>query len=105
MNDFMYHNPTKIEFGRAKENNIGQYIKETNIESVLLVYGTGSIKKNGLYERVIASLKNSGISYEELDGVVSNPLLSRVNDGIKIVKDKNIQAVLGVGGGSVADSA
>lgn len=105
MNDFMYHNPTKIEFGRAKENNIGQYIKEANIESVLLVYGTGSIKKNGLYERVIASLKNNGISYEELDGVVSNPLLSRVNDGIKIVKDKNIQAVLGVGGGSVADSA
>jgi alcohol dehydrogenase YqhD (iron-dependent ADH family) len=105
MNDFMYHNPTKIEFGREKENNIGQYIKEANIKSVLLVYGTGSIKKNGLYERVIASLKSHGISYEELDGVVSNPLLSRVNDGIKIVKDKNLQAVLGVGGGSVADSA
>ncbi|EDZ62562.1 iron-containing NADP-dependent alcohol dehydrogenase [Sulfurimonas gotlandica GD1] len=105
MNDFMYHNPTTIEFGRAKENSIGQYIKEANIESVLLVYGTGSIKKNGLYERVIASLKSNGISYEELDEVVSNPLLSRVNDGIKIVKDKNIQAVLGVGGGSVADSA
>ena len=105
MNDFMYHNPTKIEFGREKENNIGQYIKEANIESVLLVYGTGSIKKNGLYERVIESLNNHNISYEELDGVVSNPLLSRVNDGIKIVKDKNLQAVLSVGGGSVADSA
>jgi len=105
MNDFMYHNPTKIEFGREKENNIGRYIKEANIKSVLLVYGTGSIKKNGLYERVIASLKNNGISYEELDGVVSNPLLSRVNDGIKIVKEKKLQAVLGVGGGSVADSA
>jgi len=105
MNDFMYHNPTKIEFGRKKENNIGQYIKEVNIDSVLLVYGTGSIKKSGLYERVIASLKNHGISYEELDGVVSNPLLSRVNDGIKIVKDKKLQAVLGVGGGSVSDSA
>jgi len=105
MNDFMYHNPTKIEFGREKENNIGRYIKEANIKSVLLVYGTGSIKKNGLYERVIASLKNNGISYEELDGVVSNPLLSRVNNGIKIVKEKKLQAVLGVGGGSVADSA
>jgi NADP-dependent alcohol dehydrogenase len=105
MNDFMYHNPTKIEFGREKENNIGQYIKEANIESVLLVYGSGSIKKNGLYEKIIASLKTNGISYEELDGVVSNPLLSRVNDGIKIIKEKKIQAVLGVGGGSVADSA
>ncbi|WP_294964651.1 iron-containing alcohol dehydrogenase [Sulfurimonas sp.] len=105
MNDFMYHNPTKIEFGREKENNIGQYIKEANIESILLVYGSGSIKKNGLYEKIIASLKTNGISYEELDGVVSNPLLSRVNDGIKIIKEKKIQAVLGVGGGSVADSA
>lgn len=105
MNDFMYHNPTKIEFGKEKENNIGQYIKEAKIESVLLVYGIGSIKKNGLYERVIASLNKHGISYEELDGVVSNPLLSRVIDGIKIVKEKKIQSVLGVGGGSVADSA
>ncbi|MDA3909240.1 MAG: iron-containing alcohol dehydrogenase [Sulfurimonas sp.] len=105
MNDFMYYNPTKIEFGREKENNIGQYIKESNIESVLLVYGTGSIKKNGLYTRVLESLSKYGISYEELDGVVSNPLLSRVNDGIKIVKEKKLQAVLGVGGGSVVDSA
>jgi len=105
MNDFIYYNPTKIEFGKEKENNIGQYIKESNIESVLLAYGSGSIKKSGLYERVIASLKSHGISYEELDGVVSNPLLSRVNDGIKIVKEKKLQAVLGVGGGSVVDSA
>jgi hypothetical protein len=105
MNDFIYYNPTKIEFGKEKENNIGQYIKESNIESVLLVYGSGTIKKSGLYERVIASLKSQGISYEELDGVVSNPLLSRVNDGIKIVKEKKLQAVLGVGGGSVVDSA
>lgn len=105
MNDFMYHNPTKIEFGKKKENNIGQYIKEANIKSVLLVYGTGSIKKNGLYERVIASLNKYDISYEELDGVVSNPLLSRVYDGIKIVKEKKLQAVFGVGGGSVVDSA
>lgn len=105
MNDFMYYNPTKIEFGRAKENNIGKYIKEANIKSVLLVYGTGSIKKNGLYKVIIKSLNKYGISYEELDGVVSNPLLSRVKDGIKIAKEKKLQAVLGVGGGSVVDSS
>lgn len=104
MNDFMYYNPTKIEFGRGKEKNIGKYIKEAGIESVLLVYGMGSIKKSSLYDDVIASLQESGISYEELDGVVSNPLLSRVNDGIKISKENKLQAVLGVGGGSVADS-
>ena len=105
MNDFTYYNPTKIEFGREKENNIGQYIKESKIEKVLLVYGTGSIKKNGLYNRIIDSLNANAIEYEELSGVVSNPLLSKVNEGIKIVKENKIQAVLGVGGGSVADSA
>ncbi len=104
MNDFMYYNPTKIEFGKGKEKKIGHYIKEAGIQSVLLVYGMGSIKRSSLYDDVIASLQSSGIAYEELDGVVSNPLLSRVNDGIKIVKEKRLQAVLGVGGGSVADS-
>lgn len=104
MNDFSYYNPTKIEFGREKEKNIGNYIKEAGYDNVLLVYGMGSIKKSSLYDDVIASLVKSGIAYEELDGVVSNPLLSRVNDGIKIAKEKKLQAVLGVGGGSVADS-
>ncbi|MBV5321629.1 MAG: iron-containing alcohol dehydrogenase, partial [Sulfuricurvum sp.] len=105
MNTFTYYNPTRIEFGRGKENNIGAMIAEQGIKRLLLVYGTGSIKKNGLYERVIASLTTAGIAYEELDGVVSNPLLSRVHEGIKIVKTHNLQAVLGVGGGSVVDSA
>ena len=105
MNDFTYHNPTKVEFGKDKEKHIGLYIKEANIKKVLLVYGMGSIKKNGLYETTIDSLNEHGISYEELDGVVSNPLLSRVYDGIKMAKEKNIEAILSVGGGSVADSA
>lgn len=105
MNDFTYHNPTKIEFGKGKENNIGLYIKEAKIEKVLLVYGMGSVKKNGLYGRIIASLNEHNIAYEELEGIVSNPLLSRVNDGINIAKEKDVQAILGVGGGSVVDSA
>lgn len=105
MNDFTYYNPTKIEFGKGKEKNIGNYMKETGVESVLLVYGTGSIKKSSLYDDTITSLKEAGIGYAELDGVVSNPLLSRVNDGIKIVKEQKLQAILAVGGGSVADSA
>jgi hypothetical protein len=105
VNDFTYYNPTKIEFGKAKENNIGHYIKEAGIKKVLLVYGSGSIKKHGLYERIISSLKKNNIAYEELSGVVSNPLLSKVNEGIKIAKDNDIEAILGVGGGSVADSS
>lgn len=105
MNDFRYYNPTKIEFGRGKENNIGRYIKEEGFQKVLLVYGTGSIKKSGLYERVIASLNESGVAFIEMDGIVSNPLLSRVYDGVKLAKEHEVQAVLGMGGGSVIDSA
>ena len=105
MNDFTYYNPTKIEFGKSKENNIGQYIKESGVKSVLLLTGSSRIKENGVFKRVTDSLDSAGITYKEVEGVVSNPLLSKVNEAIKIVKDNNIEAVLGLGGGSVADSA
>jgi alcohol dehydrogenase YqhD (iron-dependent ADH family) len=105
MNDFTYYNPTKIEFGKEKENNIGEYLEQSGIKKILLVYGGGSIKQNGLYDKIITSLKKNNIKFEELSGVVSNPLLSKVNEGIKIAKESNIEAILGVGGGSVADSA
>jgi len=105
MNDFTYYNPTKIEFGKEKENNIGEYLGQSGIKKVLLVYGGGSIKKNGLYSRIINSLNKNNIAFEELSGVVSNPLLSKVNEGVKLAKDNKVEAILGVGGGSVADSA
>ncbi len=104
MNDFSYYNPTRIEFGRDKENTIGELLAYDGIKRVLLVYGTGSIKKNGLYERVIASLDKAGVHYIELGGIVSNPLLSQIYEGINLVKSNQIDAVLGVGGGSVIDS-
>ena len=105
MNDFTYYNPTKIEFGRDKERQIGRYIKEAGIKSVLLLYGVGSITKSGLYDTVIASLEENGIVYQALGGVVSNPLLGKVNEGIICAKTHKLEAVLAVGGGSVADSA
>ena len=104
MKDFTYYNPTKIEFGRGKEKEIGRYIKEAGITKVLFVYGMNSIKKSGLYDETILSLKKYGVTYEELNNVVSNPLLSRVNDGIKLARETKVQAILGVGGGSVADT-
>ncbi len=104
MKDFSYYNPTKIEFGRGKEKEIGRYIKEAGITKVLFVYGMQSIKKSGLYDETIISLKKYGVEYVELNNVVSNPLLSRVNDGIKLARETKIQAILGVGGGSVADT-
>lgn len=105
MNDFTYYNPTKIEFGKEKENNIGTYIHQSGIKKVLLVYGTGSIKQNGLYDRVVHSLRENNIEFEELSDVISNPLLSKTNEGIDIAKEHQLEAILGVGGGSVADSA
>ncbi len=104
MESFSYYNPTKIEFGIDKEKEIGKHLKKDGIKTVLLHYGMGSIKKIGLYDSVINSLEQNGINYYELGGVVSNPLLSKVNEGIDICKKQNIQALLCVGGGSVADS-
>lgn len=105
MTPFSYHNPTRIEFGPGKENNIGQWLKNDGIERILLVYGTGSIKQNGLYDRVIDSLKSANIKYDELSGVISNPVLSKVYDGIKLARSSTSQAILAVGGGSVIDTA
>jgi len=105
MNDFTYYNPTKIEFGKEKQNNIGKYIEQSGIKKVLLVYGGGSIKKNTLYNEIITSLNKHNIEFIELSGVVSNPLLSKVNEGILLAKENTVEAILGVGGGSVADSA
>ncbi|MDD4950770.1 iron-containing alcohol dehydrogenase [Sulfuricurvum sp.] len=105
MTPFSYHNPTRIEFGPGKENNIGQWLKEDGIEHILLVYGEGSIKKNGLYERVVDSLKLSNIKFDELSDIISNPVLSKVYEGIAMAQSANVQAILAVGGGSVIDTA
>lgn len=105
MTPFSYHNPTRIEFGPDKENHIGSWLKEDGIMRVMVVYGTGSIKSNGLDERVLQSLHAAGIEYCELGGVVSNPILSKVYDGIALAREFKTDAVLGVGGGSVIDTA
>ena len=105
MKNFSYYNPTKIEFGKDKEKNIGTYIKESGITKVLLLTGSSRVKKDGLFDRVTASLDSAGISYIALDGVVSNPLLSKVQEGVELSKSSGAEAVLGLGGGSVADSA
>ncbi len=105
MNNFNYYNPCKIVFGDDVEKEIGQNCLDLNVKKVLLHYGGGSIKKNGLYEKVIASLKASNIQYVELAGVKPNPRLELVREGIAICKKENVDLVLAVGGGSVIDSA
>jgi NADP-dependent alcohol dehydrogenase len=105
MKDFTFYNPTRIEFGTEKEKNIGKYISEYGVSKVLIVYGSERIKKSGLFDTIAKSLTDNGIDFEELGGVQSNPLLSKVYEGIKLAKVKGLEAVLAVGGGSVLDSS
>lgn len=105
MRDFTFFNPTRMEFGKGKETSIGQYVKEFGLSSALILYGSERIKRDGLFDRVTASLKENNVAYEELGGVVSNPKLSHVRDAIRIVKEMKLQAIVAVGGGSVLDSA
>lgn len=105
MFDFTFHNPVKIEFGRGKERNIGLYMREFNAKRTLLIYGSDRIKKDGLFDKVTASLKENGIEFIELGSVVSNPVLSKVYEGIKLARRFNADSVLSVGGGSCLDSA
>jgi alcohol dehydrogenase YqhD (iron-dependent ADH family) len=103
MFDFVFHNPTKIVFGRKKEELIGDELKQAGIGKVLLVYGRSSIKKSGLFDRIAASLARNGVQFVEYGGVVSNPVLSHTRGGVQLAKSEKVEAVLAVGGGSVLD--
>ena len=104
MRNFNFKNGTEIIFGKDSESQVGNLIKKyTN--KILLHYGGGSIKRTGLYDKVIKSLKDSDIEFVELSGVKPNPRVSLVREGIKICRDTNIDFILAVGGGSVIDSS
>jgi len=102
--NFEYFNPTRLIFGKDKHKEIGSFVKPY-AKKILLHYGSGSIKKTGVYDDVVASLKESGIEFVELGGVVPNPRLSLVYEGIELCRKENIGFILAVGGGSVIDSA
>lgn len=104
MDNFVFNNYTKIIFGRDTEKTVGSEMKRYG-GRVLLHYGGGSIKRSGLYDTVISSLKEAGIEIFELGGVVPNPRLGLVREGAELCKRERIEAVLAVGGGSVIDSA
>lgn len=104
MIDFEFSNKTEIYFGRDTEKQVGELVKSYG-SKILLHYGGGSIKRTGLYDKVIESLENNNIQVVELGGVVSNPRVSLVREGIALCREENIDFILAVGGGSVIDSA
>lgn len=105
MDNFAFYLPTRIYFGRGGEKNIGEILKSYGAKNVLLHYGSGSIKKSGLFDTITNALRLSGINYTELGGVVPNPRLSKVYEGISLCRKNNIDFILAAGGGSVIDSA
>ncbi len=104
MQNFVFHNPTKVLFGQNTVPAIGEETAEHGSQ-VLLVYGGGSIKENGLYDTVLHSLNEAKLTIIEHSGVQSNPLLSHVQQGIHLAKKHQCDVVCAVGGGSVIDEA
>lgn len=104
MKNFTFYNPTRIVFGQGTISQVGPMAKSYG-KKVLLHYGGGSIKRNGIYEQVFQSLKQSGMTVIELGGVEPNPRLSLVREGIKLCRNESVDVIIAVGGGSVIDSA
>ena len=102
LGNFSYHNPTKLYFGENSLNYLKDEMKNYG-QNVLLVYGGGSIKKNGLYDEIIAILKECGKNVAEVSGVMPNPTSDKLNEGVAIARDNKTDFILAVGGGSVCD--
>ena len=101
MQNFTYSIPTRIYFGKGQIEQL-KNIRELG-EKVLMVYGGGSIKRNGIYEDIVRIFRENDIDFTELPGVDPNPRIETVEEGIKLVKENHIDVVLAVGGGSTID--
>ena len=102
MLNFVYNIPTQIFFGEGKIKVLGNEIKKYG-SKVLIVYGGGTIKKTGLYDKVTNILRENNIDFIELPGVEPNPRITSVREGIKLCRENNVDFILAIGGGSVID--
>ncbi|MBR5376361.1 MAG: iron-containing alcohol dehydrogenase [Lachnospiraceae bacterium] len=105
MNNFEFCLPTRVVFGKDSAADTGRLVKQAGCNKVFIVYGSDRVKKDGLLNTVEKSLIEAGISYEEFGGVKPNPLLSHAEEGVKKAHDFGADLILGVGGGSVIDTA
>ena len=105
MDNFTFYSPTLFAFGDGEEKNTGALVRRFGGSKVLLVYGGGSVKRNGAYDAVTASLTEAGISYVELSGIQANPRSGKVYEGIELARKEGSDFVLALGGGSVIDTA
>ena len=100
-----YFAPTKVFFGKGAEDRIGEVLKAEGAHKVLVHFGGGSVKRSGLLDKTEKLIREAGIDFVELGGVVPNPRVSLVRKGIELVKNEGIDFILAVGGGSALDSA
>ena len=105
MKNFEYYAPTRVVFGKETEKQVGALIHSLGCQKALVLFGGNSAQRSGLLEQIYGSLSEFGISFITLGGVVPNPVLSKVYEGIKICKNERIDFILAVGGGSVIDTA
>ena len=103
MKNFTYYVPTKIHFGKGMISHLSELAESGN--SVLMVYGGGSIKRMGIYEKAIHILTEAGLQVFELPGVEPNPKVELVREGIELCRSQKIDMLLAIGGGSVIDTA
>ncbi|SDB11557.1 Alcohol dehydrogenase YqhD, Fe-dependent ADH family [Ruminococcaceae bacterium FB2012] len=102
LGNFSYHNPTKLYFGEDSLSNLKPELANYG-ENILFVYGGGSIKKSGLYDEIIAILKDCGKNVAEVSAVMPNPTSDKLNEGVAIAREHKTDFILAVGGGSVCD--
>lgn len=105
MKNFVYYTPTEVVFGKGSESKVGSLVKQFGGKKVLLHYGGKSAERSGLLDRVCGVLDAEGVKYVKLGGVVPNPRLSKVYEGIELCRKEGVDLILAVGGGSVIDSA
>lgn len=103
MNDFIYNIPVKVYFGKDQLSNLGKELQKYG-KKVLLTYGGGSIKKIGLYDRIVEEIQKAGLELFELSGIEPNPRIETVRKGAQMCKDEGIDVLLAVGGGSTIDA-
>ncbi len=104
LGNFVYANPTKLFFGDEAQKNLAEALKPFG-KKILLTYGGGSIKRNGVYDDVISALKSAGKEVVELPGVMPNPTVEKLNEGIAVARENKVDFILAVGGGSTIDYA
>lgn len=105
MDNFTFYAPTYFDFGKGAEEHVAELITKFGGSKVLLHYGGGSIKRNGLYDRVVNVLQKEGIPFVELGGVKPNPRSGLVYEGVELCKKEKVDFILAVGGGSTIDSS